>query len=121
MRDGPRGRFVRAYIDRVVNQRDVTAVDELVARDYRGGGHGWPATFAALRQFYVTQALERPDWRIDVQDTIEVGEVVVVHALAGGTVTDEGVPRDRRVEWLACYRVADGLIREIDVIELVDV
>jgi hypothetical protein len=73
------GQLIRTYIDRVVNRRDLTAVDELVSPDYRGTGPDWPATtIEKLRQFYIDQYRDRPDWHIDVQETVEVGEDVVV-------------------------------------------
>jgi predicted SnoaL-like aldol condensation-catalyzing enzyme len=108
------GDFVRAYIDRVVNQKDLSAVEELVSPEYRGAGCGWPGDLDALRRFYADQVKRRPDWRIDVQETIEVGEWVAVHARAGGM---EG-GRRRDVEWLATYRVSAGRVAEIRVLEL---
>ena len=111
------GAFVQEYIDRVVNRRDLTAVDDLVSADYRGSGHGWPGDVDALKGFYARQAAERPDWRIDVRETVEAGEWVAVRALAGGTVDG----RRRDVEWLATYRVRDGRISEIHILALDDV
>ena len=102
--------LVREYIDRAVNRRDPAAVDEMVHPTYRGSGHGWPEDVAALRAFYARQARERPGWRIDVQDALEVGEWVAVRATAGDA--------DRRVEWLAAYRVVAGRITEIRVLAL---
>ena len=109
-RVGGLGHFVREYVDRAVNRGDVSAVDELVAQDYRGSGHGWPADIGALRDFYLHQSRERPGWRIEVQETIETGEWVAVRALAGDAT--------RRVEWLAAYRVRDSRIAEIRVLAL---
>lgn len=108
------GDLVRGYLERVVNRRELEAVDELVSEGYRGSGHGWPEDLGALRRFYAAQAEARPDWAIDVQATIEVGEWVAVRALAGGT--DGGRRRD--VEWLAAYRVREGRIAEIRVLAL---
>lgn len=112
------GRFVRAYLDRVVNRRDVSAVDELVDPGYHGGGFGWPSDREALRAFYAWQAEERPDWRIDVQETVEVGDCVVVRAHAGGTVVEQGVRAWRGVEWLAAYRLVAGRVVGIEVLAL---
>ena len=92
-RDALLGNFVRNYIDRVVNRRDVAAVDEFVSPDYVGSGPGWPTSIEELHQLYRTQMRERPDWHIDVQDTVELGDSVVVRALAGGTVTRDGASR----------------------------
>src|ERR1043165_1190327 len=107
------GEFVTAYLARVVNQRDVTAVDEMVAPDYAGGGYGWPQTLAELRAFYEWQAATRPDWHIDVQETVAAGDCVVVRAEASGTVAEDergqplAAPMASHVEWLAAYWVSD--------------
>jgi hypothetical protein len=116
--------FVRTYLDRVVNGRDAGAVDELVAADYSGGGHGWPATRPDLQAFYEWQARTRPDWHIDVQQTIEVDDCVVVRAYAQGTISQDeqgrplAAPQASAVEWLAAYRLANGRISRIDVLAL---
>jgi hypothetical protein len=109
----------------VVNEHDVTAVDEMVAPDYRGTGEDWQRLapdFDALRSFYVRQAAQRPDWRIDIQETMEVGEYVAVRALASGqqAFDDDGAPRRPpfpiAVEWLTTYHVVDGKIRDSCVV-----
>lgn len=118
--------FVRAYLDRVVNDRDLTAVDELVAPDYVGSGHGWPVDRDALRAFYSWQAQARPDWHIEVQEVVAVADRVVIRAHAGGTVAaDEAgrplaAPSQGAVEWLATYTVTDGLIAAIEVLAIRD-
>jgi hypothetical protein len=116
--------MVLRYLQRVVNERDLAAVDEMVADDYEGGGHGWPQTLAELRRFYAGQASKRPDWRIDVQETLELGECVVVRAEAGGTVNDPerrlaAGPAIERVAWVAAYWIGDEQIRRIQVLELI--
>ena len=90
-----------------------------MAPDYTGGGHGWPADRESLRAFYLDQARTRPDWHISVQETVELGDVVVVRARAGGHVEGEALRRD--LQWLAYYRVTDGRICEIRVLSLVSV
>lgn len=102
-----------------MNQRDPTAVDDLVAADYTGGGYGWPGNRDSLRAFYAEQAATRPDWTITVQETVELDDAVVVLARAGGHVVEDGGWRRRDVEWLAAYRVRDGRIREIRILSLV--
>ena len=116
---GPVGQLVRDYIERVVNHGDLTGVDELVSPTYRGSGPEWPTTIDELRQFYRKQVRDRPDWHIDVQETVEVGDDLVARALAGGTVTVDGVQRRRRLECLAHYRVHGGLIHEINLLAVV--
>ena len=117
---------VRGYLDRVVNQHDLAEVGRLVSPVYRGSGFGWPADRESLMEFYRWQARTRPTWRIDVQSTLEVGDVVVVHAHAGGTVSaadpdrPEAAPMASAVEWLATYRFVEYLIVEIQVLQVRD-
>ena len=54
-----------------------------------------------------------------MQETVELADVVVVRAHAGGHVVEDGESRRRDVEWLASYRVRDGRIREIRILALV--
>lgn len=124
MQDGTLSVRVREYLDHVVNQRELTVVDRMVSPDYRGSGYGWPEDLQALTEFYRWQAESRPTWHIDVQSTLEVGDVVVVHAHAGGTVSSTQIDRPEAatsasaVEWLAAYRFADDLIVEIQVLQV---
>ena len=120
------GDFVHSFLERVVNRHDLGAVDELVAPDYRGTGLGWAPDLESLRRFYTWQARWRPDWRIDVQETVEVGDHVAVRAYAGGTIAhdDDGqsleAPFRRDVEWLAVYRVAADRIVEVNFLASAD-
>ena len=115
----PLGTFFTSYIERVVNRRDLTAVDDMVSADYIGSGQEWPTDIDELRLFYVNQIRYRPDWHIDVQDTVELGDSVVARAIASGTVTVDGRPQRSHVEWLAHYRVVDRRITEINVLAVV--
>ena len=75
------GAFVRAYLQRVVNERDVTAMDTMVRPDYRGSGGDWPADIASLREFYQGQARLRPDCVVDRK----IAEIRVISVVDGGT------------------------------------
>ena len=119
------GPFIRRFIQRVVNEHDVSGVDDMVSPDYRGSGSEWQhlaPDFKTLREFYQRQAAQRPDWRIDIQETIELGENVVARAYAHGTEAfdDNGARRQppfpTAVEWLAAYHVVGGKIHEGRVI-----
>ena len=115
--------LARAYLERVVNRRDLAAVDELVAPSYQGSGHGWPEDLPALKAFYAWQARSRPDWHIDVQESVEVGDHVAVRAFAGGTImagddSPGAAPTVGAVEWLAVYRFEEDRIAEIQVLEV---
>ena len=126
MANGELARLYRKYIERVVNQHDMSAVDEMVSPDYVGGGHGWPETIEELREFYGRQSRTRPDWRIDIQETVEVGEWVAVRAFAGGrqAYNEDGSPQSppflTSVEWLSIIRVVDRRIAEIRLVSWVD-
>ena len=126
MANGELARFYRAYIERVVNQHDMSAVDDMVSPDYVGGGHGWAGNVEELREFYRRQNRTRPDWRIDIQETIEVGDWVAVRAFAGGqeAYNEDGSPQSppflTLVEWLSIIRVVDRRIAEIRLVSWVD-
>jgi hypothetical protein len=119
-------RFIREYIERVVNQHDISAVDEMVSPHYAGGGYGWPENVAALHEFYDRQNRARPDWRIDIQQTVEVGEWVAVRAFAGGMEaynadgTCQSRPYVTAVEWLTIFHVVNSRIVETRVISVLD-
>jgi hypothetical protein len=119
-------RFIREYIERVVNHHDISAVDEMVSPDYTGGGYGWPENIAALHEFYDRQNRTRPDWRIDIQQTVEVGEWVAVRALAAGmeAYNEDGTRQSRPyvtgVEWLTVFHVVNSRIVETRVISVLD-
>jgi hypothetical protein len=108
---GSLDQFVRSYLEIVVNH-------------YEGRGHGWPQDRPALAAFYEWQATTRPDWRIEVQQTVELGDCLVVRALAGGTIAHDeygspkAAPSTHAVEWLAVYQVRDRLITAIDVLAI---
>ncbi len=129
MADAALGAFIRDFIERVVNRHDLEgidqALDQMVSGDYVGTGSDWgrfASDFDSLRAFYHRQAIQRPDWHIDVHETIEVGEYVAVRALAAGkeALDDEGAPRQppfpTAVEWLAVYHVVDGVILDSQVV-----
>jgi len=115
----PLGRFVSSYIERVVNRQDLTALDEMVSPQYTSRGPEWATTLDELRQFYIDQIRDRPDWHIDIQETVEVDDSVIVRAFAGGTVLVDGIARRRRLEWLTHYRVVGQRITEINVLAFV--
>lgn len=126
MGHGTLDEFIRTYIQRVVNQHDTSAFDDMVSPSYSGGGHGWAENIEALRAFYDRQHRLRPDWHIDVQGTTEVGEWVAVRAIAGGNeaYNEDGSPQSppflTSVEWLAIFRVVEGRITETRIISVVE-
>ncbi len=119
------GQLIRRYLQRVVNDKDLSAVDDMVAPDYRASGPGWPSDIDKLRDFYRWEVRDRPDWHVDVQETVEVGDWVAVRAHAGGHIShdDDGrlldAPYRRNVEWLTAYRVRDGRIVEMHLLSAI--
>ena len=126
MGQGTLDQFIRRYIERVVNRHDITAVDDMVSPDYTGGGYGWAEDIDALREFYDRQNRLRPDWRIDIQDTTEVGEWVAVRAFAGGheaydeDESPQPPPFLTAVEWLTIFHVVESRIVETRIISVVE-
>ena len=110
----------------MVNKHDMTAVDDLVSPYYTGGGYGWADNIEAPREFYDRQHRTRPDWRIDIQQTTEVGEWIAVRALAGGdeAYNEDGSPQSppylTSVEWLTIFHVVEHKIVESRVISVVE-
>jgi len=125
MANGVLADFYREYVERVVNDQDMSAVDDMVSPSYVGSGQGWPESIEDLREFYSRQIRMRPNWRIEIQETVEVGEWVAVRAFAGGQEADDehGTPQTSpiisSVEWLALVRVVDRMIMEIRLMSLV--
>jgi hypothetical protein len=120
------GELVRTYLQRVVSDRDLTAFDDMVSADYLGSGPGWPGDRDGLRAFYQSQATLRPDWHIDVRETVEVGEWVAVRAHAGGTVAHDKLgaglqtPFLKAIDWLAVFRVVNGRIVETRLLSAIE-
>ncbi|MBA2443928.1 MAG: hypothetical protein H0V49_01175 [Nocardioidaceae bacterium] len=60
MANGEPARFYREYIERVVHQHDMSAIDEIVSPDYVGGGHGWAEQIEDLREFSADRVAPGP-------------------------------------------------------------
>jgi hypothetical protein len=77
-------------------------------------------------KFYRRQSRLRPDWRIDIQETMEVSEWIAARAFAGGqeAYKEDGSPQSppflTSVEWLSTIRVVDRMIVEIRLVSWVD-
>lgn len=115
MADGQLGTFVREFMECVVNSHDLNTIDRAVNEMVSPEWHGDMAPdVEGLRAFYHRQAIQRPDWHIDAQETLEVGEYVATRALAGGKLAfdQDGLPWQPgypiAVEWLTVTRIVDG-------------
>jgi hypothetical protein len=91
-----------------------------------GSGNNWPADIVALHEFYRDQVRRRPDWHIEVRETVEVGEWVAVRASAGGTTSfdDLGIaliaPIPKAIEWVALFQVVGGRIVETNLVSVIE-
>ncbi len=72
-----------------------------------------------LRRFYEEQVRDCPDWHIDVEEVVELGDSVVVRAHAQGSVKGSGTQRPTALDWLTHYRFRDGRITEINLLTVV--
>ncbi len=81
---------VRAYFHRLLNERDLSVCDELLASDYRD--HDAPPDAepgpAATRAFVAEFLREYPDLLVDIEDIVAEGDRVVVRLVWHGTHTD---------------------------------
>lgn len=78
----------RTWFDRVWNQKDIDAADELAAADCRAHGHAPNDEVIGIPQFKEFARLVLaafPDIRITVEDTISEGDRAVIRWVAEGT------------------------------------
>lgn len=109
---------VRRFIERVFQDGDVAAVDELVAEDFVP--HTWPSTGDGRGD--LKRAMERvskglADAVFTIDDTIAEGDRVAVRLTASATQTGEfmGLPASGKRYTIAeihVFRVRDGAIVE---------
>jgi steroid delta-isomerase-like uncharacterized protein len=112
-------RIVRAFIDRLFTEDDVSVLDELTASDYvdhdppfgmAGTVEGWRAMATMIRDAF-------PDWHSDMHALYADGDIVVERFTASGTHKGEifGIAASATVCRLAginIFRVRDGKIVE---------
>ncbi len=106
------------YIERVWNQGDVLALEELTTSSfsYRIGEQP-PRDRAAMREFLAATRSAFPDWRVEVSALIVDNDLAA--ARWSGTVTHQGsfhgIPptgRRIRISGINMYRIAGGRIAE---------
>ena len=105
--------IVRRFYDRVLNRKQLDAIDALCAPTYHGDAPG--ADRAAFKQFYGRFLAAFPDLRVSFEDVLAEGNRVVVRATARGTHRGEflGVPATgAQVSWtgISITRLVDGQI-----------
>ena len=112
-------RLYRRLAEEVLNGKNLSVVDELLAADFaeHAGGQRRQVGIEGFKAARRRRNAAFPDWHVVVDDLIAEGEKVVVRATGHGTHTGEfmGVaPTGKRVSvtWIAIYRVADGKLAE---------
>lgn len=110
---------VRRYFDEVVNQRNPTLANEVLAPDYvnhsAGGGIGTGR--AGFIQSLTAPLTAFPDWHITAEEMVAEGDLVVdrFRITATHTGSVNGVPASGRplvLEGMHMWRVADGRMVE---------
>ena len=110
---------VRALVDDVVNGRDDSRLDEVLADDFVAHdlGPGMPPGKEGMRTLLRVWRRAFPDWTDTIQDVIAQGDLVVIRVRATGTHLGPiaGIaPTGRPVAWdiIEILRVREGRITE---------
>jgi len=107
---------VQLWFERVWNQADESAIDELFAP--RGIAHGLPGETLrspkAFKAFARAFRAQVPNVRIKVLRTVTEGELCAAHCLVTGTALGRGGARGKKIrfEGVTIVRVANGRIQE---------
>ena len=110
----------RAFMEQVLNSKDVDALDNFFAADYVEHSEmppGIPATRDGMKQMMGMYFEAFPDLQVTIEDMIAEGDKVVVRNTARGTHQGElmGIPATgNQVEMAEIHilRIADGMVVE---------
>ena len=104
-----------AVTERIVNNRDLSAVDEVFAPDFvdRSAPPEAPSDHSAIKAYYTSLFASFPDFHFTVEDLIEVGDKVVGRCTATGTMQGEYLrlkPTGKKATWTEIHigRFANG-------------
>lgn len=110
--------IVRRFFEDAVNNRNMAAVDELIAPNYveHEGPIGQPPGIDGFKQFIGMVATAFPDVQVTIEDLIAEADKVVARVTVRGTHT--GVlmgtipPTGRHATWtgIDIFQIADGKI-----------
>jgi predicted ester cyclase len=110
---------VRTLVERVVNGRDDSGLDEVLSDDFvaHDVGPGMPPGKDGMRALLRAWRRAFPDWRDTLEDVVAQHDLVVMRITASGTHLGPiaGIPpTGERVSWhmLEMVRVRDGRICE---------
>ena len=99
--------IVRAFIEKVFNQHDLSGLEEYMREDYIQHNPGIPDGRDAFKDAFENGMFKRfPNFRQEIRHMYEDGDVVVCHLLAVANAgTDENIVFD-------VYRLQDGKLAE---------
>lgn len=101
---------VRALWSRVFNAHDLTAIDELVALDYRQNSPGVPGGRDGFRSAFSRYLAMSPDLSAEMKSIVEIDDIVVVRGLIRMSAPPPG--HSSPVEVVDVFRVSGGQLQE---------
>ena len=92
------GRHVVAYLDRLLNQRDLRACDEFLAPGYidHDAPEGTPPGPAPTREYVAGLLAQYPDLRLEVEDVLSQGNKAALRLRWNGIHGETGQRLDKR-------------------------
>lgn len=104
---------VLRYMEEVVNQKNLDALDEVLAEDWIAHNAGEPNGREGLKQFFAGMFEQFPEIHADVKRIVAEGDLVVVHSHYTASEADRG--NDWALDSGATadfFRLEDGVIVE---------
>lgn len=85
---------VRAYFHRLINERDLSVCDDLLASDYRDhdAPPGAPPGAVGTKEFVADFLRDYPDLWVDIEDIVAEGDRLAARLVWRGTHKDSGRP-----------------------------
>lgn len=101
---------VRAVWQRIFNEHDLAAADELVAEHYVQHTPGVPGGREGFKRTFARYLAQSPDLRVEPRSVVEIGDLVVIR----GRVFMSNPPPGHvsPIEVVDVFRVADGMLQE---------
>lgn len=101
---------VLAVWQRIFNEHDLDAADELVAEDYRQHTEGVPGGRDGFKRAFGHYLAMSPDLRVEPRSVVAIGDLVVIR----GRVFMSNPPPGHvsPIEVVDVFRVADGMLQE---------
>jgi predicted SnoaL-like aldol condensation-catalyzing enzyme len=95
---------------RIFNEHDLSAADELVAEDYRQHTAGVPGGRSGFKQTFARYLAQSPDLHVEPRTVIEIGDLAIIRGRVFMNCPPPGVTSP--IEVVDVFRVADGMLQE---------